>query len=436
MITELPLGGERYLPEELIVTHAGELLTMRGPCRARVRAEMSELGVIKDGAVYVRDGIIQAVGDTPSILNWHDSPGVEKMDASGCVVMPGFVDPHTHLVFAGSREFELDLKIKGKTYMEILNGGGGILRTVRDTRVASSDQLFDQAAKRLNVMLEHGSTTVEGKSGYGLDKKTELRILKTLRRLDAECPTDVIPTYLGAHAVPPEFSGGAEEYIQFIIDEVLLDLPSSGLARFCDVFCEEGVFSIAQSRRVLLAAKSLGLGLKIHADEFERTGGAELAAEVGAVSADHLARPSDDGIMAMARKQVVGVLLPGTPFSSMERDYAEARRLIELGVPIALATDLNPNCWNPSMQFTITLACHNMKMTPAEALVASTINAAAAVGREKSIGSIEEGKAADIIVLDVPTHAHIPYRMGTNLCSLVLKGGEAVFSADRSRADG
>jgi imidazolonepropionase len=407
------------------------LLTMRGPCRARVRGEMSELGVIGDGAVYVRDGVIQAVGDTPSVLSQHDGRGIDKIDASGCVVMPGFVDPHTHLVFAGSREFELDLKIKGKTYMEILNGGGGILRTVTDTRAASQEQLFGQSAKRLNMMLEHGSTTVEGKSGYGLDKKTELRILETMRRLDAECSADVVPTYMGAHAVPPEFSGGAEDYIQFIIDEVLLDLPSSGLARFCDVFCEKGVFTVAQSRKVLMAAKALGLGLKIHADEFERTGGAELAAEVGAVSADHLARPSDDGIMAMARKQVVGVLLPGTPFASMESDYAEARRLIELGVPIALATDLNPNCWNPSMQFTVTLACHNMKMTPAEALVASTINAAAAIGREKSIGSLEEGKAADIIVMDVPSHAHIPYRMGVNLCSLVLKRGEVAFSAGR-----
>ncbi len=394
-----------------------------------MREEMSELGVIRDGAVYVRDGIIQAVGDTASVLSSHDGHGIERIDASGCVVMPGFADPHTHLVFAGSREFELDLKIKGKTYMEILQSGGGILRTVRDTRAASSDELFEQSAKRLNVMLKHGSTTVEGKSGYGLDKKTELRILETMRRLDTECKTDVIPTYMGAHAVPPEFSGGADDYIQFIIDEVLLDLPSSGLASFCDVFCERGVFTVPQSRKVLLAAKSLGLGLKIHADEFERTGGAELAAEVGAVSADHLARPSDDGIMAMARKQVVGVLLPGTPFASMESDYAEARRLIELGVPIAIATDLNPNCWNPSMQFTIALACHNMKMTPAEALVASTINAAAAIGREKSIGSLEEGKAADIIVMDVPSHAHIPYRMGANLCSFVLKKGEVVYSS-------
>lgn len=412
----------------MLITHAAELLTMRGPCRARVRGEMSELGIVRDGALYVRDGIIEAVDDSASILKKHDCRGMERIDASGRVVMPGLVDPHTHLVFAGSREFELGLKIKGRTYMEIMGEGGGIFRTVRDTRAASSDELFDQSARRLETMLAHGSTTVEGKSGYGLDRKTELRMIETMRRLDAECSADVIPTFMGAHAVPPEFSGRADEYIQFLIDEVLLDLPSTAPVHFCDVFCEDGVFDFSQSRKILLAAKAIGLGPKVHADEFGHTGGAELAAEVGAVSADHLVRPSDDGIMAMARKQVVGVLLPGTPFSSMSSDYAEARRLIDLGVPIALATDLNPNCWNTSMQFTMTLACYNMKMSPAEALVASTINAAAAVGREKTIGSIEEGKAADVIVLEVPSHEHIPYRMGANLCSLVLKGGDIVRS--------
>ena len=414
----------------MLITHAAELLTIRGPCRPRIREEMSELGVIRDGAVYVRDGIIEDVGDTRDIVDRHGGRGVDRLDASGRVVLPGLVDPHTHLVFAGSREFELDMKILGRTYMEIMERGGGIYRTVKDTRGASSEDLFDQSAKRLGVMLEHGSTTVEGKSGYGLDRKTELRIIETMRMLDAKCAADVVPTFMGAHAVAPEFSGRADEYIQFLIDEVLLDLPSSAPVSFCDVFCEKGVFDFTQSRRMLLAAKAIGLGLKVHADEFERTGGAELAAEVGAVSADHLVRPSDDGIMAMARRQVLGVLLPGTPFSSMTGDYAEARRLIELGVPVALATDLNPNCWNPSMQFTMTLACYGMKMTSAEAIVASTFNAAAAVGREKTIGSIEKGKAADIIVMDIPTHGHLPYRMGVNLCSTVVKSGKVVRLKD------
>ena len=418
------------MTEELLIVHASEMLTMRGPCRPRIKGEMSDLGIIRDGAVYIRDGLIEAIGESPDILRDNGAHGVDVIDASGKTVMPGFVDPHTHLVFAGSREFELEMKLKRMSYMDILREGGGILRTVRDTRAASPDDLFKQSERRLRTMLQHGSTTVEGKSGYGLDRKTEFKILETMRRLDDACEADVVPTYMGAHAVPPEFSDGADEYVQFIIDEVLLDLPESGLAKFCDVFCEKGVFTVAQSRKVLLAAKALGLGLKVHADEFERTGGAELAAEVGAVSADHLARPSDDGIMAMARKQVVGVLLPGTPFSSMLDDYAEARRLIELGVPVALATDLNPNCWNPSMQFTMTLACYNMRMTPAEALVASTINAAAAVGLEKSVGSLEPGKKADILVMDVPSHAQIPYQMGVNLCEVVVKDGRPVFSRD------
>jgi imidazolonepropionase len=405
---------------------------MRGPCRPRIRDEMSELGILRDGAVHVKDGQVAAVGPTEDTLREGRARGVDVIDASGKTVMPGFVDSHTHLVFAGAREFELEMKLKRMGYMDILREGGGILRTMRDTRAASPEELFKQSERRLRKMLEHGSTTIEGKSGYGLDRRTEFKILETMRKLNEECDADVVPTYMGAHAVPPEFSEGAEEYVQFIIDEVLLDLPKSGLARFCDVFCEKGVFSVAQSRKVLLAAKALGLGLKVHADEFERTGGAELAAEVGAVSADHLARPSDDGIMAMARKQVVGVLMPGTPFSSMAEDYADARRLIDLGVPVALGTDLNPNCWNPSMQFTITLACYGMRMSPAEALVASTINAAAAVGLEKSVGSLEVGKKADLLIMDVPGHAHIPYQMGVNLCGTVLKEGRAVFSSEPS----
>jgi imidazolonepropionase len=401
---------------------------MRGPCRPRIKGEMSELSIVRDGAIHIKDGQISAVGPTEELLRANGAHGVDVIDAAGRTVLPGFVDPHTHLVFAGSREFEFEMKLKKMSYMDILREGGGILRTMRETRAASPDDLFRQSEKRLTTMLEHGSTTVEGKSGYGLDRKTEFRILETMARLNETCDADVVSTYMGAHAVPPEFSEGADEYVQFIIDEVLLDLPRSGLAKFCDVFCEKGVFTVAQSRKVLLAAKALGLGLKVHADEFERTGGAELAAEVGAVSADHLARPSDDGIMALARKQVVGVLLPGTPFASMASDYAEARRLIELGVPVALATDMNPNCWNLSMQFTIALACYAMRMSPAEALVASTINAAAAVGLEKSVGSLEPGKKADVLIMDVPSHAHIPYRMGVNLCETVLKEGRAVFS--------
>jgi len=422
------------MSKDTLVLHASELLTLRGPERARARVEMSDLSIIRDGAVAVSDGIITDVGKTESILKEHDATGIEKIDAKGRVVMPGFVDPHTHLVYAGSREFELELKAKGKSYMDILQAGGGIYRTVKDTRAASWEELYEQSAGRLQSMIAHGSTTIEAKSGYGLDMHVEMRMLETIKKLGADYPVDLVPTYLGAHAVAPEYEDKPDDYVEFVSAQVLPEVSRRKLAEFCDIFCEKGVFSVEQSRKVLLAAKALGLKLKVHADEFHSSGGAELAAEVGAISADHLGKTSDDGIMAMARKDVVGVLLPGTPYSSMTKDYSDGRRLIDLGVPIALGTDLNPNCWNESMQFTISLACHKMRMTPAEAITASTMNAAAALGLEKKVGSLENGKRADILIVDVPRHSHIPYRFGTNLCSLVMKDGKTVWEKHQSMA--
>jgi len=413
-----------------LIIHASELVTLKGPKRARTKSEMSELALIKDGAVAIDDGVIVDVGKTSSVLKEHASRGSTRIDATGKVVMPGFVDPHTHLVFAGSREFELGLKARGMSYLDIMRQGGGIYRTVRDTRAESADGLFRQASGRLKSMLSHGSTTVEAKSGYGLDKAVEIRMLETVQRLALSSPVTLVPTYLGAHATPPEYDGRADEYVDFIVKDVLPEVARRHLAEFCDVFCEKGVFSVAQSKRVLLAAKSLGLRLKLHADELNRTGGAELAAELRVTSADHLAHPSDDGMVAMASKDVVGVLLPATPYASMSRDYADGRRLIDVGVPVALGTDFNPNCWNESMQFTISLACFKMRMSPEEAITAATVNAAAALGLEKSIGSIEGGKRGDVIVLDVPSHEHIPYRFGTNLCSSVVKNGKLVWSRD------
>jgi imidazolonepropionase len=415
------------MPEDLLVAHASELVTLKGPKRSRTKSEMSELSIIRDGAVVMSEGAIVDVGKTDAIMKEHQAKGVEVVDASGKVVMPGFVDPHTHLVFAGSREFELELKLKGKSYMEIMREGGGILRTVRDTRAASDEDLYLQAGERLESMIAHGTTTLEAKSGYGLDLPNELRILEAIRRLGATYPADIVPTFLGAHAVPPEFEGRPDDYIQFLIDVVIPEVTRRNLAMFCDVFCEKGVFDADQSRKILTAAKNMGLGIKIHADEFTHSGGAELAAELGAISADHLAKTSDDGIMAMARKDVTGVLLPGTPYCSLSGQYADGRRLVDLGIPVALASDLNPNCWNESMQFTISLACHKMRMSPAEAITAATINAAAAIGMDKRIGSIEASKRADIIVMDVPSHVHIPYRFGTNLCSLVIKDGKRIW---------
>ena len=416
------------MTDRMLVLNAAELVTLRGPERARTKAEMSQLASIKDGAVAIQDGTIVDVGKSRSILKEHGSRGTTKIDASGKVVMPGFVDPHTHLVFAGSREFEIGLKAKGKTYMQILQEGGGIYRTVRDTRAASADELYREGSRRLKSMLSHGSTTVEAKSGYGLDKEVELRMLETVRMLDRDSPVTLVPTYLGAHAVPPEYKDKADDYVDFIVNEVLPEISKRQLAEFCDVFCEKGVFSVDQSRRVLLAAKSLGMKLKLHADELQRTGGAELAAELRVTSADHLAHPSDDGLVAMASKDVVGVLLPATPYASMSGDYADGRRLIDVGVPVALGTDFNPNCWNESMQFTISLACFKMRMTPEEAITAATMNAAAALGIERKVGSIEQGKRGDLIVLDVPSHEHVPYRFGTNLCSTVVKEGRIVWS--------
>ncbi|MBN1677694.1 MAG: imidazolonepropionase [Candidatus Thermoplasmatota archaeon] len=418
------------MADDLLITNASELVTLKGPRRARAKAEMSQLSIIRDGAVAISGGAIVAVGKTKSVLKEHDASGIERIDASGKVVMPGFVDPHTHLVYAGSREFELEMKAKGKGYLEILKEGGGILRTVRDTRAASPHELFRQSARRLESMISHGSTTIEAKSGYGLDKRTELRILETVCKLGDDYPADVVPTFMGAHAVPEESAGNGDAYIDFVCSEVLPEVSKRRLAAFCDVFCEKGVFTVGQSRKVLTAAKALGMRLKVHADEFQPSGGAELAAEMGAISAEHLVKPSDDGIMAMAGKDVVGVLLPGTPYSSLSKDYADGRRLIDLGVPVALGTDLNPNCWNESMQFTISLACHKMRMAPAEAITASTVNAAAALGLEKRIGSLEVGKRADAVVLDIATHAQLPYRFGTNLCSVVVKDGKVVWEKE------
>jgi len=416
------------MSERMLVLHAAELVTLKGPKRARTKSEMSELSSVKDGAVAIQDGVIVDVGKTSSVLKEHDTRGTVRIDASGMVVMPGFVDPHTHLVFAGSREFEIGLKAKGKSYMEIMREGGGIFRTVRDTRAESADRLHAQAARRLKSMLSHGSTTVEAKSGYGLDKEVELRMLETVRRLSRESPVTLVPTYLGAHAVPPEFADRSDDYVDFIVRTVLPEVSKRHLAEFCDVFCEKGVFSVDQSRKVLLAAGSLGMRLKLHADEIQRTGGAELAAELRVTSADHLAHPSDDGMVAMASRDVVGVLLPATPYASMSGDYADGRRLIDVGVPVALGTDFNPNCWNESMQFTISLACFKMRMSPEEAITAATMNSAAALGLEKKVGSIERGKRGDLIVLDIPSHEHVPYRFGTNLCSTVVKDGRIVWS--------
>ncbi|MEA3458915.1 MAG: imidazolonepropionase [Candidatus Thermoplasmatota archaeon] len=401
---------------DIFIKNASELITMDGPNRPRIKKEMCELSIIKNGSVAIKDGKIVETG------NDLEYDAEKTIDASGKTVMPGFIDSHTHLVFAGSREFELDMKLKGISYMEILKKGGGIFYTVNETRKATNEGLLKQSKKRLDTMISHGTTTCEAKSGYGLNTETELKILKIQKKLNDIHSMDIVSTFLGAHAIPKEYS--TDDYVDMIINETLPQV--NDLAMFCDVFCEKGVFTIEQSRRILKAGKKYGLIPKIHADEIVDTGGASLAAEVGAISADHLLMSSDKGINEMAQRGVIGVMLPGTPFSLMQDSYAPARKMIDLGVPIALATDLNPNCWVENMQFMIQLGCFNMKMTPAEAVTAATFNSACAIGVNDIVGSLEEGKKADVIILNCPNHKSIPYHFGVNLAETVIKNGRII----------
>jgi imidazolonepropionase len=417
---------------DLLIMNASELVTMAGPAAPRKGSDLGFVGSLDDGAVAVRNGRILAAGSTADIRARFSQGKGKPLDASGKTVIPGFVDPHTHPVFAGSRENELVMKLEGKSYMEILASGGGIQRTVRATRAASEKELLAETLGRLDRMLLHGTTTVEGKSGYGLDLDTEMRSLIVLEMAGRKHPVDVVRTFLGAHDIPPEYKGRPDEYIDFLARSVLPEVARLGLAEFCDVFCEQGVFTVAQSRRLLTAARRLGMRPKVHADEIVRTGGAELAAEVGAVSADHLLKSSKEGLERMKEAGVIGVLLPGTSFSLMQREYPDARSMVSMGLPLALGTDLNPNCLTESMPFIMALACYNLRLTPSEALAAATINAAWAIGRQTEVGSIEPGKKADIVVIDAPNHLHLPYHFGVNLVETVVKDGNvAVRNGER-----
>jgi imidazolonepropionase len=398
---------------DIIIKNANELITLKGLNKPRIKKEMSYLSILKNGSIAIKDGFIVKIGKN---LNYKAETTI---DAKGKTVMPGFVDPHTHLVFAGSREFELDWKLQGLTYLGILERGGGIIYTVNETRNAKQADLLKQSRVRLDNMLQYGTTTCEAKSGYGLNIETELKILRTIKKLNDTHPIEIIPTFLGAHVVPKKYKTG--EYVRIVINEMVPKIK--GFAKYCDVFCEKGVFTPKQSRRILESGKKHGLIPKIHADEIVDTGGAALSAEVGAISADHLLMSNIKGLREMAKKGVIGVMLPGTPFSLMMEKYAPARKIIDLGVPVALATDLNPNCWIENMQFIIQLACLNMKMTPAEAICAATFNAACAIGLNDTIGSLEKGKQADVIILDIPNHKFLPYRYGVNLVETVIKKG-------------
>lgn len=419
---------------DLLIVNANELVTLSGENqKPRTGRQMREIGIIRDGGLAIKDGRIVAVGKTTDVTKAFKAENV--ISANGKIVLPGFVDPHTHLVFAGSREDEFQMRIEGASYMEILKAGGGILRTVRETRKASFEKLVDYGTETLDAMLEHGTTTIEAKSGYGLTTKDELKMLDVIQRLNQLHSVDVVPTFLGAHAVPPEFFNNPQAYVNLVTEEMIPKVSEKGLAEFCDVSCEKGVFSLEQASRILTAGKNSSLKPKVHADETSLLGGAELAAGIGAVSADNMLFSSDEGIKAMADKGVVAVLLPATAFSLMSNRYADARVMINFGVPIALGTDFNPSCWVENQQLVIALACHFMKLTPAEAITAATINAAHAINRANEVGSLEVGKKADVTVLDVPNHKFLGYRFGVNLVDKVIKNGRIVVDKEASRSD-
>ncbi len=418
---------------DLLISNANELLTLKSNSQTPARKEkMRSLGIIKHGAVAVQEGKIVATDTTNKI--WKTFKSERTIDASGKVVMPGFVDPHTHLVFAGAREEEFELQLQGATYLEILTKGGGILRTVRQTREASRKQLVEAAKKTLDIMLRHGTTTVEAKSGYGLATEDEIKCLEAAKELGKAHCIDIVSTFLGAHAIPPEYKDKREEYVKLVMDKMIPKVANQKLAEFCDVFCEKNVFNVKQSRRILETGEKYGLKPKIHADELTNLGGAKLAAEVDAVSAEHLLFASDKGLKAMAAKGVIAVLLPLASFSLMAGRYADATKITQLGVPVALGTDFNPSCWTENMQIAIAFACREMQLTTSEAITASTINAAHAISRAGEVGSLEKGKKADIIVLDIPNHKFLGYRFGVNLVDKVVKEGKLVVDRREENA--
>jgi imidazolonepropionase len=410
------------------VEHAAELLTLAGAHSGpRTGAALCDVGLVTDGAVAALEGQVVAVGSTAQVrASVVLAPDATVVDAHGCVVLPGFVDPHTHLVFAGSRADEFEMRLRGATYLDIAASGGGILRTVAATRAADEEALVRLGLARLDRMLRLGTTTAEVKSGYGLSLADELKQLRAIHRASALHEIDLVATVLAAHAVPPEFAGDPDGYVTLVTQEILPTVAEEDLAEFCDAFCDVGAFTLPQGRRVLEAGAELGLIPKLHADEFSDLGGARLAAELGAVSADHLLRASEAGLAALAEAGTVAVLLPGTAFY-LNLPYANARRMIEMSVPVALATDYNPGSsptW--SMPAIISLACIAMKMSPAEAIAAATINAAWAIGMAEEVGSLEPGKAADMTVFDVPDHREIAMPFGSSLVRQVIKRGRVV----------
>ncbi|MDM5245970.1 imidazolonepropionase [Lysinibacillus sp. G4S2] len=413
----------------ILIKNANEVITLKsaeqGP---RTKEQMRDIAVVENGSVLMEGNSIVAVGPIAQLE--ADFPGLVKVaeviDASGKVVMPGLVDCHTHLVHGGTREQEFNMRLNGSTYMEIMNAGGGIHATTKRTRETSFGDLYEKTMNHLDVFLKHGVTTVEAKSGYGLDWETEKKQLEVVKELQASHDIDVVSTFMGAHAVPRDYKGREDEFVDVVIHDMLPKVAELKLAEFNDVFCEKGVFTPEQSRRILEAGKALGLTPKIHADEIEPYKGAELASEVGAISAEHLLVASDEGIQKMAEAGTIAVLLPGTAFF-LRAPFARGRLMIDEGVPVAISTDFNPGS-SPTMSlpFIMNLACMHMGMTLEEVLTATTINAAYALNRGHQIGSLEAGKQADVIILDVANYKQLQYFYGMNHTNTVIKDGRVV----------
>jgi imidazolonepropionase len=415
----------------MLIHSISQLLTISGsPQRGH---DLGELGIIENAAVYLEGDTIVAVGPDDEMRAVYND--VARLDAGNRVVMPGFVDPHTHLVWAGDRAAEFEMRLQGKTYLEIMAAGGGIVSTVEKTRQATLAQLLADARPRLQSMFIHCTTTAEAKTGYGLETEAELKMLQAILWLDADGPIDLVPTFLGAHAIPPEFKDNPETYTNLVCNEMLPVLKEWWFSQFgnslaprlpyVDVFCETGAFSLDSSRRILEVARDLGFPLKIHADEFDNLGGVTLAVELNAASADHLVVTSKADIDALGGSDTVAVSLPCTPFGLSEGHYTPAREILDANGILAIATDLNPGtAWCENMQFAIALACRYMKLTPGQAIVAGTINAAAAIGLAERVGSLEPGKQADLLILDIQDYRHLGYRFGTNLVHTVIKKGK------------
>jgi len=411
----------------LAVLHASQLVTLIGPKRPRVGTELSELGIIRDGGMLIHNGKIEKIGPSAEI---EKNVGEEEIvDAGGRVVMPGFVDAHTHLVFGRNRLDDFERRARGETYEQIAKAGGGIWSTVEKTRAASELDLLTQAKKHANWFLRCGTTTVEAKSGYGLTVEDELKLLRVMRQLKEEVRLEIVPTFLGAHAVPRELS--PDEYLDVVITEMLPRVTAEKLAEFCDVFCERGYFNIDQSRKILAAAKKLGLSLRGHVDQLTNSGGAKLMAEMGATTADHLEQTDEQGIAALKKANLQPVLLPGSVYALGSGRYPRAREMIEAGLAIVLATDFNPGSSpTPSMPMVLSLACTQMKMSPAEAITASTVNAAYSVDRGARIGSLEPGKLANFVIFDCEDYRELAYWFGFQQTHSVYVRGKCVSTSD------